>query len=255
MGDGVKQRGGGRGVVGKLHSLERYAQLLRKKTDQPLSLKMPPSNIFFFLASAVFLFSQNVLLSQTVSCESRMLIYKNQFKQPPYAAGGLRLNPRPRLCSFLILDFPDTRRRIRAHPRGRRPLEAGRGEGGNACAGQIKRRRGQFTRFGIVARRGGGTDISIPAAACAARQPVRPNKQPAGGGGGRDGDCGGAHYFPPQPSHSTLPPNNTKSRGCGSLTRRGSEMLPPCWSTHTHIEVLFLFLEAVKVGGCVVASP
>lgn len=61
-----------------------------KEKKQPAALFENASfKYFFFLASAVFLFSQNFLLSQTVSCKSRMLIYKNQFKQPPYAAGGV----------------------------------------------------------------------------------------------------------------------------------------------------------------------
>lgn len=56
-----------------------------------------------------------------------MLISKNQFKQPPNAAGGRRLNPRPHLCSFLISDLLDTCQRVHAHLRRRRPRMEGWG--------------------------------------------------------------------------------------------------------------------------------
>lgn len=145
-----------------------------------------------------------------------MLIYKKkQFKQPPYAAGGLRLNPRPRLCSFLILDFPDTRRRVRAHPRGRRPPEAGRGEGGNACAGQIKRRRGRFTRFGIVARREEGrTSVFQPQRVLRDSRSVQTNSQRVGGGGREVG--GGLIISPPNP-HIPLLRQTTPGPGAAAL--------------------------------------
>lgn len=102
---------------------------------------------------------------------------------------------------------------------------------------------------------GGGTDISIPAAVCAAGQPVRPNKQPAGG---RSKEEERPHYNPPSPtdspypsSHSTHLPNNTGSWGCGCLTRQGSEMptlrsfptltgIYTCPQTQTHTHLLFL---------------
>lgn len=152
-----------------------------------------------------------------------MLIYENQFKQPPYAAGGLRLNPRLRLCGFLILDFPDTRRRIRAHPRGRRPLEAGKVEGGNACAGRIKRCRSRFTRFGIVVRREEGrTSVFQPQRVLRDSRSVQTNSQRVEEGG-RDGECvyvcvgGGGVIIPPPNPHIPLLHQTTPGPGAAAL--------------------------------------
>lgn len=191
-----------------------------------------------------------------------MLISKNQFKQPPNAAGGQRLNPRLHLCSFLNLDLLDTCQRVRAQLRRRRPPDGGMGEGENACAGEQSVAATSSHVLEMLR-------ISIPAAVCAARQPVRPNKQPAGSRRGEEEEER-PHYCPLHPhstfppSHSTPLPNNTRSWGCGCLTCRGSEMPTPCWFTtltlthrhtdsHTRTQALWLFLEG-KIVGCFVAS-
>lgn len=80
--------GRGRGAGGQTPLIRKVRTTFKKKKQPAALFENASFKYFFFLASAVFLFSQNFLLSQTGSCKSRMLIYKNQFKQPPYAAGG-----------------------------------------------------------------------------------------------------------------------------------------------------------------------